>query len=69
MDGVDVPWSEGQGILFDDTFEHSARNGAGEDRVVLIVDIFSPNLRLVEGLIQILEVWKRTEDFNAGRQG
>ena len=69
VDGVDVPWKEGQGILFDDTFEHSARNGAKEDRVVLIVDIFRPNLGLVDGLIQKLEVWKRTEDFKAGRKG
>ena len=67
--GVKIPWEEGKGILFDDTFEHSARNGAREDRVVLIVDIFRPNLGLVEGLIQKLEVWKRTQDFIAGRQG
>lgn len=69
VDGVDVPWGEGQGILFDDTFEHSARNGAEEDRVVLIVDIFRPNLGLVDRLIQNLEVWKRTKDFISGRQG
>ena len=69
VDGVDVPWREGQGILFDDTFEHSARNGAAKDRVVLIVDIFRPNLGLVDGFIQKLEVWKRTDDFIAGRQG
>lgn len=67
--GIKTPWGEGKGILFDDTFEHSARNGAGEDRVVLIVDIFRPNLGLVDGLIQKLEVWKRTQDFFAGRQG
>ena len=67
--GFKVPWGEGKGILFDDTFEHSARNGAKEDRVVLIVDIFRPNLGFVNGLIQKLEVWKRTQDFNACRQG
>ena len=68
VDGVDVPWREGKGILFDDTFEHSARNGAEKDRVVLIVDIFRPKLGLVDGLIQKLEVWKRTEDFLNGRK-
>lgn len=67
--GVNIPWGAGKGILFDDTFEHSACNGAEEDRVVLIVDIFRPNLGLVDGLIQKLEVWKRTQDFIAGRQG
>ena len=66
---VKIPWGEGKGILFDDTFEHSARNGAEEDRIVLIVDIFRPNLGLVDGLIQKLEVWKRTQDFIAGTQG
>jgi len=67
--GAKIPWGEGKGILFDDTFEHSARNGADEDRIVLIVDIFRPNLGLVDGLIQKLEVWKRTQDFIAGTQG
>lgn len=67
--GVNIPWGEGKGILFDDTFEHSARNGAEKDRVVLIVDIFRPNLGLIDGLIQKVEVWKRTQDFIAGRQG
>lgn len=68
VDGVNIPWGEGQGILFDDTFEHSARNGAGKDRVVLIVDIFRPNLGPLDKLIQKLEVWKRTEDFFANSQ-
>lgn len=67
VNGGDIPWGEGKGILFDDTFEHSARNGAEEDRVVLIVDIFRPNLGLVDRWIQTLEVWKRTRDFHAGR--
>ena len=40
VSGADVPWKEGKGILFDDTFEHSACNGSEKDRVVLIVDIF-----------------------------
>ena len=67
MNGVNVPWGEGKDILFDDTFEHSALNGAEEDRVVLIVDIFRPNLGLVDRWIQTLEVRKRTRDFHAGR--
>lgn len=65
--GVNIPWGEGKGILFDDTFEHSARYGSEEDWVVLIVDIFRPNLGLVDRWIQTLEVWKRTRDFHAGR--
>ena len=67
MNSVNILWGEGKGILFDDTFEHSARNGAEEDRGVLIVDIFRPNLGLVDRWIQTLEVWKRTRNFHAGR--
>ena len=67
VNGVNIPWREGKGILFDDTFEHSASNGAEEDRLVLIEDIFRPNLGLVDLWIQTLEVWKRTRDFHAGR--
>ena len=67
MNGVNIPWGEGEDILFDDTFEHSAHNGSEEDWVVLIVDIFRPNLGLVDRWIQTLEVWKRTRDFHTGR--
>ena len=68
VNGADVPWKEGKGILFDDTFEHSACNGSEKDRVVLIVDIIRPNLGRVDGMIQKLEVWKRTRDFFCGKQ-
>ena len=63
--GVDIPWKEGKGILFDDTFQHSARNGTNKDRIVLIVDIFRPNLGFMDRVIQKIEVWKRTQDFIA----
>ena len=68
VSGADVPWKEGKGILFDDTFEHSACNGSEKDRVVLIVDIIRPNLGLIDGMIQKLEVWKQTRDFFLGKQ-
>ena len=61
--GVNTPWREGKGILFDDTFEHSAQNGAKQNRVVLIVDIFRPNLGFLDNFVQKLEIWKRTGDF------
>ena len=66
--GVDIPWKEGKGILFDDTFEHSARNGANKDRIVLIIDIFRPNLGFIDRVLQKIEVWKRTQDFIASTQ-
>jgi Aspartyl/Asparaginyl beta-hydroxylase/Domain of unknown function (DUF6817) len=48
-------WTEGQCLVFDDHFEHEAWNHTGEDRIVLIVDLWHPDLtgaeiRLLEGL-------------------
>ena len=56
--GIDVPagdcgirvggetrkWVEGKCIVFDDSFEHEAWNRANEDRIVLIVDVWHPDL-------------------------
>ena len=35
-------WEEGKLLIFDDTIEHEAWNDSGEDRVVLIFDIWRP---------------------------
>ncbi len=37
-------WEEGKLIIFDDTIEHEAWNDSGEDRVVLIFDVWRPEL-------------------------
>jgi len=37
-------WKEGQLFIFDDTIEHEAWNDSNEDRVVLIFDIWRPEL-------------------------
>ncbi len=37
-------WREGQLFMFDDTMEHEAWNDSAEDRVVLIFDIWRPEL-------------------------
>ncbi len=37
-------WQEGKLLIFDDTIEHEAWNDSGEDRVVLIFDIWRPEL-------------------------
>jgi aspartyl/asparaginyl beta-hydroxylase (cupin superfamily) len=37
-------WEEGKMLIFDDTIEHEAWNKGGEDRVVLIFDIWRPEL-------------------------
>jgi aspartate beta-hydroxylase len=41
-------WSEGQCVIFDDTFEHEAWNDSDRTRVVLIFDIWNPYLTAAE---------------------
>lgn len=41
-------WREGGCLLFDDSFEHEAWNHTGEDRIVLIVDVWHPDLTSAE---------------------
>jgi aspartyl/asparaginyl beta-hydroxylase (cupin superfamily) len=37
-------WEEGKLLIFDDTIEHEAWNESDEDRIVLIFDIWRPEL-------------------------
>jgi aspartyl/asparaginyl beta-hydroxylase (cupin superfamily) len=37
-------WGEGKLLIFDDTIEHEAWNDSGEDRVLLIFDVWRPEL-------------------------
>ena len=41
-------WEEGKLILFDDTFDHEAWNGGEQTRVVLIFDVWNPELSIAE---------------------
>jgi aspartate beta-hydroxylase len=41
-------WVEGEPMVFDDTFEHSALNPSGEPRSILLMDAWHPSLSLVE---------------------
>jgi aspartyl/asparaginyl beta-hydroxylase (cupin superfamily) len=41
-------WKEGELVIFDDSIEHEARNAANETRVVLLFDIWRPELSLQE---------------------
>lgn len=38
------PWREGEVVIFDDTIEHEAWNHSQEERVVLLFDIWRPEL-------------------------
>ena len=41
-------WREGQALVFDDTFEHSAENPSGLPRGILLLDAWHPDLTEVE---------------------
>jgi aspartyl/asparaginyl beta-hydroxylase (cupin superfamily) len=42
------PWREGEAWVFDDTIEHEAMNPSGKLRVILIVDVWHPDLSPAE---------------------
>lgn len=42
------PWREGEVVIFDDTMEHEAWNRSSELRVVLLFDIWRPELTAIE---------------------
>ena len=42
IDGRVCHWEEGRALVFDDTFEHEARNESNSSRVVLFIDFEKP---------------------------
>eukprot|EP00300_Choanocystis_sp_HF-7_P010667 c17077_g1_i1.p1 GENE.c17077_g1_i1~~c17077_g1_i1.p1 ORF type:complete len:144 (-),score=34.38 c17077_g1_i1:20-451(-) len=42
------PWEEGRLLVFDDCFEHEVWNLSNEERVVLLFDLWHPDLSLDE---------------------
>ena len=43
--GEELPWREGEPVVFDDSFEHAARNDSpAQERVLLLFDIWHPHL-------------------------
>jgi aspartyl/asparaginyl beta-hydroxylase (cupin superfamily) len=41
-------WEEGKCIVFDDTFEHEVWNRTDEERLVLLIDLWHPDLTQLE---------------------
>lgn len=65
--GEEHVWQEGRTVLFDDTFEHEAWNRSGQLRVVLITDLWHPELTEVERLA-VTDLVVAVGEFNrAGR--
>jgi aspartyl/asparaginyl beta-hydroxylase (cupin superfamily) len=52
-------WSEGSGIVFDDTWEHQVYNEASELRVVLIVDVLRPMPAVPHALNRFMRAYLR----------
>ena len=59
--GTSIPLEEGKCIIFDDSFQHSARNDhSSKPRVVLIFDIWHPDLTNAEVGCTLLILWTIT---------
>ena len=41
-------WEEGKLLIFDDSFEHEAKNDSGDTRIILLFDIWRPELNDAE---------------------
>tara|TARA_R110002033_G_scaffold17640_1_gene47737 strand:+ start:470 stop:1537 length:1068 start_codon:yes stop_codon:yes gene_type:complete len=46
--GETRPWKEGEALIFDDSFEHEAWNRSDQRRVVLLFEIWRPEISAVE---------------------
>ncbi len=45
MAGDPRPWTEGEMLIFDDSYEHEAANlSVDKERVILLMDIWHPDL-------------------------
>lgn len=58
-------WKEGQAWLFDDTVEHEAWNDSGETRVVLLFDVWRPELTADERDL-VAAMLTAIDDYGAG---
>lgn len=60
-------WEDGKGMLFDTSFEHETSNDSPDDRYVLIIDVWHPDLtpaerKAIELLYQIREAFANREE-------
>lgn len=53
VDGEARTWTAGECLVFDDSFEHEAWNNSDAERVVLVIDVWHPDLSSYE--IELLE--------------
>jgi aspartyl/asparaginyl beta-hydroxylase (cupin superfamily) len=64
-------WRRGEAWLFDDTIEHEAMNESDALRVILIFDVWHPDLgdRERAGVRALVEARERDNDFRAAGLG
>ena len=55
-------WLQNKCIIFDDSFEHEVHHNGNQDRIVLIVDLWHPQLTNVEkGILSASEFKNLTQ--------
>ena len=60
-------WREDEVVLFDDTIEHEAWNTSAETRVVLLFDIWRPELSDTERNL-VVAMLKTIDEFDGARR-
>lgn len=63
------PWEEGKAWVFDDTIEHEAWNRSDQTRVILLFDVWKPELsdaerRMVRGMFHAIDAYGKQEEWN-----
>lgn len=58
-------WREGQAWAFDDTIEHEAANDSGEERTILIFDVWKPELSEEERAL-VSALFQAVDGYGAG---
>ena len=60
-------WREGQAWAFDDTIEHEAMNDSGQDRTILIFDVWKPEMSEEERAL-VSALFQAVDAYGAGGQ-
>jgi aspartyl/asparaginyl beta-hydroxylase (cupin superfamily) len=60
-------WREGQAWAFDDTIEHEAANDSGQDRTILIFDVWKPEMTEEERAL-VSALFQAVDGYGAGGQ-
>ena len=61
-------WVAGKCLIFDDSFEHEVWHDGTDDRVVLICDLWHPEIVLDKHILPLLNTWQRESLLAAMRQ-